>query len=160
MEGSTLRTAAAARLCSVHDTEPLFFSSFHLSTLCTLLLLPSLLRYISIPHPYSTASSLSPVFPSLYYRWLHLYAAGVLFFFFISLYPSASQSFSLTLHASRSSRLFLSQSPIISLSLSLFHLLLSSHSSSHFHSSLLPSLLHHFLSQFSSLSLSLSLKQH
>lgn len=168
-EGGTLSAAAAP----LHDTEALFFSSFHLSTPFLSLFFPLFSLYISISHPISSLrhrfffiTLLSPLFPPLY-RWLHLYAAGFLSFF---LYFSLSHCLSLsTLFLSHPlcfpglSALFESISHHLSVTISVSSITLScsSHSSSHFHSSLLPPQPHHCLSlsQISSPGLSPSLKQ-
>lgn len=97
VEDSTLRAAAAAPLCSVYDTETHFFLQITSPLLTFLLftLLPSLLLYISIFHPFfsSTVFSilLSSCLPPLHHRWLHFYATVVFFVLLSCLYLTVPQ---------------------------------------------------------------------
>lgn len=135
VKGNTLRAAAAA-------AAP--FSARHWAAF--LLLFSPLFFTLT-----DTASSLSSSIILSSLRQTALFVCHWVSFCFSLSYRLSllTLSLSLCLYADRSYQLFLSQSPINSLSLSLFHLLLfscSSHSSSHFHSSILPPLLHHCLS--------------
>lgn len=155
VEDSTLRAAAAAPLCSVYDTETHFFLQITSPLLTFLLftLLPSLLLYISIFHPFfsSTVFSilLSSCLPPLHHRWLHFYATVVFLFFYpvsisLSLNPPPPPFLPHPSCLPVLSVLFESISHHLSVTIfvSSITLYCSSHSCSHFHSPLCPPLLH------------------